>query len=82
MSSNTTLKVIMKAFTKVKYTAILLLREQIECYYNMLMNSPLGQLLKPEYQNLQDVDERNASYFILIVMVNYIIMLTPRIKLK
>ena len=48
----------------------------------MLMNSPLGQLLKPEYQNLQDVDERNASYFILIVMVNYIIMLTPRIKLK
>ena len=50
----------MKAFTKVKYTAILLLREQIECYYNMLMNFPLGQLLKPEYQDLQDVDERNA----------------------
>ena len=49
----------------------------------MLMKSPLSQLLKPsEYLDLPDVDERNASHFILTVMINYIIMLTPRIKLK
>ena len=39
------------------------------------MKSLLSWLLKPsEYQDLPKVGERNADYFILIVMINYILI--------
>ena len=47
----------MKVSTKVKYTATLLLREQVESYYPD--KSLLSWLLKTsEYQDLPDVGER------------------------